>query len=122
MASVTARVKFPRRMTTLKPKAKKAAPFCSDDREHETPVVTSTAPQIVHDPTRIVFGVDLDDPRDAEDDMNALVPVAKFVILAMICLMSFSIRLFAVVRYESVCIHRYDLYLIKVGNARLYAI
>lgn len=35
--------------------------------------------------------------------------VLKYVILAMICLMSFSIRLFAVVRYESV-IHEFDPY------------
>ena len=51
---------------------------------------------------RVVFGVDLDDPRDVEDDEHVLVPVTKFAILAMICLMSFAIRLFAVVRYESV--------------------
>ncbi|CAI5734489.1 unnamed protein product [Hyaloperonospora brassicae] len=58
---------------------------------------------------RVVFGVDLDDPRDAEDDEHVLVPVTKFAILAMICLMSFAIRLFAVVRYESV-IHEFDPY------------
>lgn len=83
-----------------KSKSKKAA--SSDDSENEMPVVEPTAKQIVNDPTRVVFGVDLDDPRDAEDDENALAPVAKYAILAMICLMSFSIRLFAVVRYESV--------------------
>lgn len=51
----------------------------------------------------LVFGVDLDAPGDIEDDSTVLAPIAKFAILGMICLMSFAIRLFAVVRYESVC-------------------
>ncbi|KAF1772160.1 Oligosaccharyl transferase, STT3 subunit [Phytophthora cactorum] len=92
-----------------KSKAKKAT-ASSDDSGNESPVVDPTpAKQVNSDPTRVVFGVDLDDPRDAEDDENALAPVAKYAILAMICLMSFSIRLFAVVRYESV-IHEFDPY------------
>ncbi|EEY58025.1 dolichyl-diphosphooligosaccharide-protein glycosyltransferase subunit STT3A, putative [Phytophthora infestans T30-4] len=92
-----------------KSKAKKAT-ASSDDSENESPVVDPTpAKQVNSDPTRVVFGVDLDDPRDVEDDENAVAPVAKYAILAMICLMSFSIRLFAVVRYESV-IHEFDPY------------
>lgn len=51
----------------------------------------------------LVFGVDLEAPGDIEDDSTVLAPIAKFAILGMICLMSFAIRLFAVVRYESVC-------------------
>ncbi|KAF1334860.1 Dolichyl-diphosphooligosaccharide-protein glycosyltransferase, partial [Globisporangium splendens] len=56
-----------------------------------------------------VFGVSLDSPHDIEDDSNVLAPIAKYAILGMICLMSFAIRLFAVVRYESV-IHEFDPY------------
>ena len=75
-----------------------AAPVDSD--VHATP---TSKPVVEHSSTgRFVFGVNLDDPRDVEDDDHVLVPVAKFAILAMICLMSFAIRLFAVVRYESV--------------------
>eukprot|EP00501_MAST-03F_sp_TOSAG23-6_P000892 GSMAST32.ASY1.ANO1.928.1 assembled CDS len=40
---------------------------------------------------------------------NAAVPVFQYTILLLICLMSFMIRLFAVVRWESV-IHEYDPY------------
>ncbi|KAL0590352.1 hypothetical protein ABG067_001598 [Albugo candida] len=36
------------------------------------------------------------------DDSGMITSITKYVILAMICLLSFSIRLFAVVRYESV--------------------
>lgn len=56
-----------------------------------------------------VFGVAADARGDADDDASALAPTAKFAILGMICLMSFAIRLFAVVRYESV-IHEFDPY------------
>jgi hypothetical protein len=50
----------------------------------------------------LVFGLDPNSPVDIEDQSNVLAPVAKYGILGMICLMSFAIRLFAVVRYESV--------------------
>lgn len=54
----------------------------------------------------LVFGVDLEAAGDIEDDSTVLAPIAKFAILGMICLMSFAIRLFAVVRYESVrCVY-----------------
>lgn len=55
-----------------------------------------------------VFGVNLEDPRDVEDESSVLAPIAKYAILGMICLMSFAIRLFAVVRYESVRCMRHD--------------
>ena len=44
-------------------------------------------------------GLELD-PRD--DDSSWLSPVLKFAALGLICLISFSIRLFAVARWESV--------------------
>jgi hypothetical protein len=87
-----------------KSKSKKAA--ASEDSGNESPVEVPVSAKQTSDPTRTVFGVDLDDPRDVEDDQTALVPVAKYAILAMICLMSFAIRLFAVVRYESVSAKR----------------
>lgn len=53
---------------------------------------------------------DLDNNIDAEDSLSMILsPVLKYGILALICLMSFLIRLFAVVRYESV-IHEFDPY------------
>lgn len=55
------------------------------------------------DTETLVFGVNLEARGDVEDDSNVLAPIAKYAILGMICLMSFAIRLFAVVRYESVC-------------------
>lgn len=42
-------------------------------------------------------------------DLSGLPQVLKFGILAAICLLAFGIRLFAVVRYESV-IHEFDPY------------
>ena len=36
------------------------------------------------------------------DDMDGISHVLKYTILAIICIMAFSIRLFAVVRWESV--------------------
>ena len=46
---------------------------------------------------------------EEEEDLSGLPTVLKFGILGMICLLAFSIRLFAVVRYESV-IHEFDPY------------
>ena len=57
----------------------------------------------------VVFGVDLRKSGDHEDDSATITPPFKFAILALICIMSFGIRLFAVVRYESV-IHEFDPY------------
>lgn len=59
--------------------------------------------------TSVVFGVDSSFNGDVEDDSSIIAPIAKYGILGMICLMSFAIRLFAVVRYESV-IHEFDPY------------
>jgi len=49
-----------------------------------------------------VFGVDV-------EDLSGIPTVLKWTILGLICLLAFSIRLFAVVRYESV-IHEFDPY------------
>jgi hypothetical protein len=42
-------------------------------------------------------------------DLSGIPVVVRFAILGLICLLAFSIRLFAVVRYESV-IHEFDPY------------
>lgn len=42
-------------------------------------------------------------------DLSGIPTILKFSILGLICLLSFAIRLFAVVRYESV-IHEFDPY------------
>ena len=42
-------------------------------------------------------------------DLSGIPTVVKFAVLGLICLLSFAIRLFAVVRYESV-IHEFDPY------------
>ena len=47
------------------------------------------------------------DPSD--EDLSGIPTVMKWAILGLICLLAFSIRLFAVVRYESV-IHEFDPY------------
>lgn len=52
---------------------------------------------------------------DHEDSMQEMTPMLKYVLLGMICLMAFSIRLFSVVRYESV-IHEFD----PVSRSLLY--
>ncbi|KAM3570535.1 hypothetical protein VYU27_007414, partial [Nannochloropsis oceanica] len=44
-----------------------------------------------------------------DDDLSGIPTILKFGILGIICLLSFAIRLFAVVRYESV-IHEFDPY------------
>jgi dolichyl-diphosphooligosaccharide--protein glycosyltransferase len=44
-----------------------------------------------------------------EENLTGIPTVLKYAILGMICLLAFSIRLFAVVRYESV-IHEFDPY------------
>lgn len=44
-----------------------------------------------------------------EEDLSGIPTVMKWAILGLICLLAFSIRLFAVVRYESV-IHEFDPY------------
>jgi hypothetical protein len=75
------------------PPSEPATPVASKDAHAAQPAASKK---------HLVFGVDLDSTEDIEDDSNALVPVAKYAILGMICLMSFAIRLFAVVRYESV--------------------
>lgn len=62
-----------------------------------------------HEKQHILFGVDTRSSHDVEDDEFAFANVIKYTILALICLMSFLIRLFAVVRYESV-IHEFDPY------------
>ncbi|GLD93804.1 hypothetical protein PINS_up002409 [Pythium insidiosum] len=94
-----------------KGKAKKAR---QDSDEHAEPHVANAQaeelPPVETDADEnLVFGVSLDSPVDVEDEANVLAPVAKYAILGMICLMSFAIRLFAVVRYESV-IHEFDPY------------
>ena len=52
--------------------------------------------------------------KDETDD--AFSPVLRYSILGIICLVSFLIRLFAVVRYESV---RDDWTLSRVGDSRV---
>jgi dolichyl-diphosphooligosaccharide---protein glycosyltransferase len=47
--------------------------------------------------------------EDEEEDLSGISTVLKYGILGLICLLAFSIRLFAVVRYESV-IHEFDPY------------
>lgn len=47
--------------------------------------------------------------KEEEEDLSGIPTVLKFTILGLICLLGFSIRLFAVVRYESV-IHEFDPY------------
>jgi dolichyl-diphosphooligosaccharide--protein glycosyltransferase len=46
---------------------------------------------------------------EADEDLSGIPTVMKWGILGLICLLAFSIRLFAVVRYESV-IHEFDPY------------
>ncbi|RLN13773.1 hypothetical protein BBJ28_00013586, partial [Nothophytophthora sp. Chile5] len=103
-----------------KSKSKRAAAAAEEpDSPHTASEHQQHAPSMEKqaDSDRVVFGVDLDDPRDVEDDAHVLAPIAKYAILGMICLMSFAIRLFAVVRYESVrlglgelVIHEFDPY------------
>lgn len=44
-----------------------------------------------------------------KENLSGFSIIIKYLILSLICLLSFSIRLFAVVRYESV-IHEFDPY------------
>lgn len=84
------------------PAAEAHAPSTSTDRDAPpTPAPAGKKESEAKD-EGLVFGVSLDSPNDIEDDANVLAPIAKYAILGMICLMSFAIRLFAVVRYESV--------------------
>ena len=57
-----------------------------------------------------------------KQELSGLSTVAKYAILGLICILAFSIRLFAVVRYESV-IHEFDPYFnfrtTKVSHAAL---
>jgi dolichyl-diphosphooligosaccharide---protein glycosyltransferase len=46
---------------------------------------------------------------ESSQDLSGIPTVLKYAILGLICLLAFSIRLFAVVRYESV-IHEFDPY------------
>jgi len=48
-------------------------------------------------------------PPHPSQDLSGIPTILKFGILGIICLLSFAIRLFAVVRYESV-IHEFDPY------------
>jgi asparagine N-glycosylation enzyme membrane subunit Stt3 len=48
-------------------------------------------------------------PPSLPQDLSGIPTIVKFGILGVICLLSFAIRLFAVVRYESV-IHEFDPY------------
>jgi len=48
-------------------------------------------------------------PTVDNEDLSGIPTVLKYTILGLICLLAFSIRLFAVVRYESV-IHEFDPY------------
>ena len=57
--------------------------------------IVADAGQALHEPT--------------EEDLTGLPVILKFAILGLICAMAFFIRLFAVVRYESV-IHEFDPY------------
>jgi dolichyl-diphosphooligosaccharide--protein glycosyltransferase len=56
-----------------------------------------------------MFTIIVEDVEEKEnlDEMDSMSHVMKYVILAMICLMAFSIRLFAVVRWESVSLSGY---------------
>lgn len=90
---------------------KKVADPTADAHAPSAPAAAAAAPapssrgaEPVEDASKLVFGVSLDSPHDIEDESNVLAPTAKYAILGMICLMSFAIRLFAVVRYESVCL------------------
>ena len=55
-----------------------------------------------------VSGISANKPIEAED-LSGIPTVLKYGILGLISLLAFSIRLFAVVRYESV-IHEFDPY------------
>lgn len=96
--------------TKAKAKKKAADPAAADvDAPTPTPAPAAPATASSHHHAHaakktddLVFGVSLDNPHDIEDESSVLAPIAKYAILGMICLMSFAIRLFAVVRYESV--------------------
>lgn len=95
-----------------KTKAKKGdaaapAPSHAPTHAHDVPSSKKESDTVPASSDGFVFGVNLDDPRDIEDDSSVLAPIAKYAILGMICLMSFAIRLFAVVRYESVRFYTY---------------
>jgi len=53
--------------------------------------------------------VEVEKPPVEDEDLSGIPTVLKWSILGLICLLGFSIRLFAVVRYESV-IHEFDPY------------
>lgn len=97
---------------TTKAKKKLADPAAeahAPPADHDAPTTPAPASskkesEAKDEAANLVFGVSLDSPHDIEDDANVLAPIAKYAILGMICLMSFAIRLFAVVRYESVCL------------------
>lgn len=89
------------------PAAEAHAPYHAAAADHKVPTTPAPASSkkesdAKDETANLVFGVSLDSPHDIEDDANVLAPIAKYAILGMICLMSFAIRLFAVVRYESV--------------------
>ncbi|KDO31570.1 hypothetical protein SPRG_03499 [Saprolegnia parasitica CBS 223.65] len=88
----------------------KAAPSVAAEAKGDDPAFATISGSVM-DQSKVIFGVPVSSPPgyDIEDDSSTLAPVLKYGLLAAICLMSFSIRLFSVVRYESV-IHEFDPY------------
>ncbi len=84
-------------------KGKKKSDAGAPEAENATTSTTaSISKNETREETKLIFGVDPKSSIDIEDQSSVLAPIAKYAILGMICLMSFAIRLFAVVRYESV--------------------
>ncbi|KAF0720808.1 Aste57867_3 [Aphanomyces stellatus] len=79
--------------------------------EEDTYPASSTIDGSVQDQSSFVFGVPVESPAgfDIEDSSSPLASLVKYGLLALICVLSFAIRLFSVVRYESV-IHEFDPY------------
>ncbi|EQC37096.1 dolichyl-diphosphooligosaccharide-protein glycosyltransferase [Saprolegnia diclina VS20] len=88
----------------------KAAPSVAAEAKGDDPAFATISGSVM-DQSQVIFGVPVSSPPgyDIEDDSSTLAPVLKYGLLAAICLMSFSIRLFSIVRYESV-IHEFDPY------------
>jgi len=74
-------------------------------------VAVSTPAKVVSTsvPTEKIEQPEISNNEQPQEDLSGIPTVLKFTILGMICLLAFSIRLFAVVRYESV-IHEFDPY------------
>lgn len=69
----------------------------------------SSSTSIVPDFSSYLADIKAPKITEDEEDLSGIPTVLKWAILGLICLLAFSIRLFAVVRYESV-IHEFDPY------------